>query len=124
MTIHTSIPETDVVDSFDDLIATASHEIIPWVRGLETPMTPANLHEAADENAFRAIYFAYEMHFKSKADLVRMAQRDNAAEEMSMLLECFGSAIDWLDGLICVLKGAQARMLCGAAAAALLEDAA
>ena len=121
MNAHTRLPSDD---DYSDLIATASHEFQPWIRGLEEPMTPANLHAAADENAFRAIFFAYETHFKTKSELIEIARKDAAAEDLNMLLDCFGGAIAWLEVLTGVLQGAQARLLCSAAAAALLEDAA
>jgi hypothetical protein len=121
MNIQTIIPAEPESGNYEELVATASHNFEPWIRGLETPMTPANLHAAADESAFRAIFFAYEAHFKTKAELIALAQKDQGAEDLKLLLECFGGAIDWLDMLTDVLKGARARILCSAAAAALLE---
>jgi hypothetical protein len=125
MNIHTShatTPSPD--DELSELERTAAHHFEPWVRGREQPMTPANLMLAAEGN-FMAIYFAYECHFKTKAELIQIASKDEAADEMKVLFDSFESAREWLKLLSDVLRGAQLRLIISGAAAVLeMEDAA
>lgn len=122
MNTHTVIPADPTPGTYEDLVATASHQFEPWVRGLETPMTPAALHGAADKCAFMAVYFAYEMHFKTKAEIVAMAEKEGALTDIDMMFESFTGAKEWLEQLIFVLDGATARLLCGTAVAALAQE--
>ena len=119
MNIHTSHAPTPSPDGeLRELELTAAHKFEPWKRGLEAPMTPANLMKSAEGN-FMAIYFAYEVHFKTKAELIAIASKNEAADEMKLLFESFESAREWLKTLSDVLKGAQIRLLISGAAAAL-----
>lgn len=120
---NTASPHLDA-DDLRELELTAAHHFEPWKRGLEAPMTPANLMQAA-EPQFIALYFAYEVHFKTKAELIQIASKDEAVDEMKVLFDSFESAREWLKLLSDVLRGAQLRLIISGAAAVLeMEDAA
>jgi hypothetical protein len=104
-----------------ELSQAAQHEFEPWVRGLESAMTPAALHEAAGEH-FMTTYFAYETMFRTKEDLIEAASTDDGFEAVQELLASLDETSKWFEMMSGLITSANVRLLTSLAAAALAGE--